>query len=297
MFVDCPLNEKGLHIARALLAERMEDAREIAFGLSRYPHYKVWKRDGILFFPFKVPKRMQLAMNKTYEYTASNVISDKVSPQLESERVKDYLNPHNKFLIDLLQMTSAFETPVTKNDISKWRLHHLNDTAEVSDVQHLWHTDRIFTTVKIIASGSEPWTSSIGPINFIKGSQRASISKLKFWHEKSKGRHMTLTECPQGYMHLPLDDSGFFDLMGYSRDSYIDMHIPPNTLVVLDTKGFHRREMGAKGKKRSMWFIGRKDVQSFTAFKRQNPFRKIPLSNRKSGHSKFEHNILTDKER
>ena len=108
---------------------------------------------------------------------------------------------------------------------------------------------------------------------------------------------MTLTECPQGYMHLPLDDSGFFDLMGYSRDSYIDMHIPPNTLVVLDTKGFHRREMGAKGKKRSMWFIGRKDVQSFTAFKRQNPFRKIPLSNRKSGHSKFEHNILTDKER
>mmetsp|Transcript_65 Transcript_65/g.103 ORF Transcript_65/g.103 Transcript_65/m.103 type:complete len:1250 (+) Transcript_65:58-3807(+) len=50
--VSHPLNAKGLHLFRCLLAERMNDRRRFALGLTSHPDYSEWHRNGILLRDF-----------------------------------------------------------------------------------------------------------------------------------------------------------------------------------------------------------------------------------------------------
>lgn len=239
-FVPSPLNTLGLHLLRALLAERMADARAGAQGLGSDPHYLVWKRDGIL--------------------------------------VKDFDEVGDGGLHRLLQVASGESVEAIPLPPYRWTPRDVTVTAE-HDPQNEWHIDTFASIVKVWLFDPSV-TVDEGPLEYVFGSHRETEPRLRWMHAYSlppakeallepsfrlEGNLAAVAAAPDFHTHCRESSKPILPLPGVKR-----------TLVIADTSGLHRRAPGLVGHTRRSWRLA---GDNDGGLKRLDPYRLLaPLA-------------------
>lgn len=128
------------------------------------------------------------------------------------------------------------------------------------DPQKDFHSDTFHPTMKAWLFLDDV-DETIGPFNYVPGSQRATSKRLTWDYENSvAGRELDNVYAKRGSLRISPDDlkaRGFADPVA--------MKVPANTLVMADTHGFHRRGDAAAGSSRLAIY----------AYSRSNPFHPL----------------------
>lgn len=216
-FVPSPLNVGGLHLLRALLAERMADARAEAAGLDAHPDYAAWRRDGVL--------------------------------------IKDFDEVGDEGLHGLLQMASGEREEAIPPPPYRWTVRNVTLNGEW-DPQNDMHIDTFASIVKVwIFDGSV--TPDHGPLEYVPGSHRETEPRLRWMHAYGlPPAKEALVEPSFRLLGSPAAAAAAADFVEACRKRSTPVLPLPGarrTLVIADTSGLHRRSEGEPGRTRVSW--------------------------------------------
>jgi len=215
-FVPLSLNYMGLHILRALLAERMHEARAQARGYNTHPDYVVYRRDGIL--------------------------------------IKDFAKMGEHGFKKLLQMASGEETLGIPQP--PFRLQWRNVTVEEKvDSQTDLHVDTVSAVTKVWFFLNPPGVSHAeGPLNYVRGSHRNTIGKLRWMHAYSLSPATAAMREPSFRLEGdPNATRAASEYVSWANENKFEVFPIPNarrTVVIADTSGLHARGLGIPGRTR-----------------------------------------------
>ena len=160
-FVPHPLNAKGLHVLRALLAERMTHRRRTRLGLTAHPLFKRMMRDGIVVLP---------SVQNLSELTTS--VMALVDP------AKLQVSGHS-YLAKLLQAFSGYKY-LDLEGFDDWS-HLVHHSA---DAQRWMHVDTFMPTWKAWIFKETPLHA--GPFTYVYGSHRNTEHKLRWLFNRTR---------------------------------------------------------------------------------------------------------------
>jgi len=216
-FVPHALNEKGLQLLRALLAERMGDARVRARGLHQHADFEAWQRDGFV--------------------------------------IKDFDEVGDAGLHKLLQMASGEHEVGIPLPPYKWTSRNVTVLAE-RDPQNDMHIDTFASIVKVWIFDASV-TPQHGPFEYVPGSHRESEPRLRWMHHYAMPpAREALVEPSFRLLGSPSAASAAADFVEHcSASSRPVLPLPGarRTLVIADTSGLHRRSAGVVGLVRRSW--------------------------------------------
>ena len=210
------LNEKGLSLLRAVLAEQMTLARRRHLGLHHHPDTVHWERDGMLL--------------KDFDY---------------------YTDEHNQQEFEeLLQMVAASKSITASSAQLHWV--ERNVTSVASDPQLEPHIDTFHSVVKMWVYERGVVTNETGPLHYMLGSHQNTRGKLQWMYNMSLPPATEAIKEPslrfRGHDHVVIVEPSSSDTTTSSMtmDSNILQPVLPldcyhRTLVIADMSGIHHR--------------------------------------------------------
>ena len=257
------LNRMGLHVARILLSDCCAAVRRLLIGRPfDLEHLRTYRRDGILVIANALPEdQFRLIQD---EARASVARSKRVCPPLDNDKrglsaveTFDGGREHfdggslNRFLdVDVQRMpaTAAFITSpwfvrlcealstwrIRAGDASVYWLRHGSEQSN-HDIQKDCHKDTFHTTAKSWLF-LETVTRDDGPLEYVPGSHRMTARRLRWEHRRAMAITSDVTMNPGGAFRV---SDAELDELGHGRP--VAYAVEANTLVIADTRGFHRR--------------------------------------------------------
>lgn len=261
-FVPHQLNTYGLHILRAVLAERIRD-KQLASMTNDLSDIDALMEDGILIKDFYSTKEMQSWMNKVQKsgslFHSPSFVHDDHSLRGLVEKLHGIESLPMKYLRNGRKLSFKVQE-VTHTE---W------------DSQTLIHTDRIFSSIKMFATDRKDISMVEGPLYFVKRSHRATAEKLRFWHELVQEPALAFKACPSGKVNFFTDDMDFLSQLGYRYSDAVYLNLTRFSVAIIDTVGFHRRTAANPGVKRYSWISSYGDTGTGEIFPKRNPFQSI----------------------
>jgi len=246
-FVLHPLNAQGLHLLRALLAERMAAARVAARGFDRHPDYASWQRDGL-------------------------ILKDLDDVDLNGD----------EGVLQLLRMVSGEDHTGIPQPPLQWQPR--NVTVQGSpDPQTQFHIDTFAPIVKVWVFQNPPGVDlDQGPLFFSRGSQRNSEAKLRWMHAYAQEPANEARAEPSFRLRGCAAATAAADDFVQAVEGNLSMEalfpaapVLPlqgvrRTLVIADTSALHARGKGVPGRVRSSWRLA---GDNDGGLPRLNPYR------------------------
>lgn len=263
-FVPHQLNTYGLHIFRAVLAERIRDEQlaRLTKDLSDID-YDTLMEDGIVIKEFYSTKEMQSWMSKVQK---SGSLFHSPSFVHDDHSLREF--------VEKLHELEALPTKYVRNGKRlSFKVQEVTHTEW--DSQTLIHTDRIFSSIKMFATDRKGISMSEGPLYFVKRSHRATAEKLRFWHEIVQEPALAFKACPSGKVNFFTDDMAFLAQLGYRHSDAVYLNLTQFSVAILDTVAFHRRTAANPGVKRYSWISAYGDTGTGEIFPKRNPFQSI----------------------
>jgi len=253
---DEELNRKGLYIFRVVLAEAIYD-REMTYNLHN-DYIRSFYEDGMVIIPdFIKGKELKRIRKKFYRLIAEqprdrfdNWKHSYLRLNKHHEELFSFFN--NPELIDLVRMANGRDDFVFHDKRVERLVHRDND------IQKQIHEDTFHPTIKFWFYLA-PMTLEQGPTRYVKGSHRSIPGRLA-WSQKliidaykssNKGTR-------EGSFRASAKE---IKAMGY-RNSITAEAIDGNSLVIVNTRGFHARGIAKDGTVRD----------AMTGLFRMNPF-------------------------
>lgn len=224
-YVRHDLNRKGMHVARAIIAQNVRDARLDAYSSSNSDDLEEWKRDGILIRPYLGEGQLD----------------------------------------ELLNVVSAEPpTTFCANSSCEWIQRNVTSKPGEDDPQFLAHMDSFATVVKVWLFRA-PLDARHGPLTFVKGSQRLDEPKLRWMHAYSqdeaalrepsfrlRGSHRAEAAAPD-FVRRCLENASpvlppvVAPRQKQQQPDQADLHSTNLTLVIADTSAIHFRARAHDG--------------------------------------------------
>ena len=255
------LNERGLHVARVALAQRIAASRRRRLaGLVSATDREDFARDGFIVRPDFLPGRQfaeLLDQVKSYrgglrEITEGDTVLRKIALGPQALAALPALgrllrSPEWRGLIRYVGSRDA-EPVVWIQSI----LRHAADGP--ADPQTALHADTFHPTVKAWLFLTDVAADS-GPFTYVPGSHRATPERLAWERRMSlDARHSPDRETRQGSFRI---DPAELAALGLPPPRVFA--VPANTLIVADTFGFHARGPSAGRSLRvEIWAYGRR---------------------------------------
>lgn len=254
------LNEKGLHLARRILARRMAERRRTACATALTPEDRAaFLRDGFLVKPNFLPQPMFDAMRQElfagqmnarefidgYSHTRLIPLDASTLPKLPATRTA-LVHPEYRALHDYvgsfrLQPYQFVQTV------------HSNFREAEPDVQSDFHMDTFYPTVKSwlflddVAEGEAGFT-------YVPGSHMPTRRHLAWERAASIGAAQAPDRSTrEGSIRIEPEQIA---RLGYPAP--VQFAVRANTLIVADTSGFHRRGITeARTRRIAIWSYAR----------------------------------------
>jgi hypothetical protein len=145
-----PLNARGLHALRALLAERIADHQRRKRGSTHHPLFARFARDGILVVPLGELRTLEGLLHSNHSYVDS-----------------------------ILHMASGYE------DINTGGFTPLREHAHTHpDEQFYMHVDTFIPSWKVFVFSRTALRQ--GPFHYVVGSHRNTEGRLRWLYERSR---------------------------------------------------------------------------------------------------------------
>ena len=261
------LNRLGLHVLRIVISHGIMGFRMWLFAFA-VPHEDrvFFRKNGyVLKTQFiddelfqKLRQEAQNYSGETREGRQGNTLTQRavLSPEARETvpAIDSFLNTPQ--LRKLSRFTAGnFRAPFFY--IEQVKNHH---TEGHEDPQKRFHTDTFHPTMKCWFFIDEV-TAENGPFTFIPGSNRLSFARLKTEYQKSVlGKDQENRYAQRGSMRY--HDT---EIEALNLPEPILFTIPPNTLVIANTFGIHKRSESGKSTRLSIY-----------GDSRTNPFNPIP---------------------
>lgn len=261
------LNRLGLHVFRAVLAHGVMGFRMwlLGFSLSKEDRQFYRKNGYLIKHNFLSDEDFQTLENEARNYTGEtregrqgNTLTQRavMSPEAQQNvpAIAKLLN--SKVLRSLAQYTAGhWRAPFYYIENVK---NHYAKGEE--DPQKNFHTDTFHPTMKCWFFIDEVSTEN-GPFTYIPGSNRLSKARLKAEYQKSiEGKDQAIRYARRGSMRYSDEEIAALGLVEPKQ-----MIVPPNTLVIANTFGIHKRTESGKSTRLSIY-----------GDSRTNPFIPIP---------------------
>ena len=233
IFDDYELNKKGLQILRCLLVERVFDSNRKKLGLDKHPDYEEYKKNGAIikedYFDQETFAQIRQSClrhlkNTRPSFTGSTPVYIDVSS--------------DEYFQSILKMCLG------NNEVIQPTLRLKHVVHDLRDDQHELHIDKLYPNIKIWFY-IEDIKHEHGPLHFVLGSHTNSYDKLKWIYDKSlmfsdpKNHVGEYKNYLWSRLAPGLDINAELKKLNMPPES--PMTFKKNTLIVVDTAGFHRR--------------------------------------------------------
>ena len=247
-------NSQGVHLARALLAERMLDTRRRALGASdprlnpaSNQDVATFAKNGFVILNLHAAQPNETVTHGRRQRTFRGI--GNISPAMHSR------------ILAILQFAAGDNTVVRAG----WRFKPVHVVHAVHDIQTVLHSDSFASTIKVFAF-AQPVSMADGPFNYANQSHRHSEGKLRLLQGLVSSDEFWACQSPRLYSDMQRQH-------GYYATP---LEVPANTMIIADTNGFHHRGRAHPGTRRdysTVFFPGlawsKRDVP------RLNPFRDL----------------------
>lgn len=281
------LNRLGLHPARIVLSELCVSARRLPLRLRYGALPSTFHRDGVLVAEAFLPADVFAAVRNEARARAQEIAKRHPRPRRIARGFgaqRPFEGGFDRFDGGTLNRFVAIDalTPLAARAIRDPRLSALSamsagalprperfwiyetihgDEAAAPDLQKELHRDTFHSTIKLWLF-LEDVRPEDGPFEYVVGSHRPTRSRLRWEHAQACAR--TSPEHPRRGGAFRIDEAELASLgLGPPRP----LPVPANTLVLADTRGFHRRGHAPEGASRLAIY----------ANLRTPPFSPIPL--------------------
>lgn len=261
------LNKMGLHVSRVVLAHGIMGFRMwlLGFSLSKEDRQFYRKNGYLVKHNFLSDEDFQALENEARNYTGEtregrqgNTLTQRAVMSPEAQKnvpaIAKLLN--SKTLRNFSQYTAGhFRAPFYY--IENVKNHYAKGDE---DPQKNYHTDTFHPTMKCWYFIDEV-TAENGPFTYIPGSNRLNKARLKAEYQKSvEGKNQAIRYARRGSMRYNEEE---ITALGLAEP--VAMTVPPNTLVIANTFGIHKRTESGKSTRLSIY-----------GDSRTNPFIPVP---------------------
>ena len=245
-----PLNAKGLHVLRWLLARVIVDERREQNGWRTHALYDRFKRDGILM------RKLQ-----HWEGSDRGVPLTTEESELIALATGRATNPY--LCADKDGATRDYPTNRTSGLIVRGSYAH---TFRDDDAQYQLHVDVYLPNIKFMVF-TETVVATNGPFHFVRGSHKASAAKARWLFERTLNKTDPSRGAGAAFRHVNEKGGWCTASSACLREAYNwQQHdlarsfgfplptatvVEAGTLVVVDTSGFHFRGIGVAGRLRA----------------------------------------------
>lgn len=258
------LNRMGLHIARVKLAHRMAWRRRARLEQGIAPeHRAAFKTQGFIAIENFLPSEQFSALREKilhHEAPAREMLQgDTITRRLAIDPPFLKAVPELRSLLGssmwrgLMRYVSSFD--IEPLYYIQTILPHRADAPP--DPQTAFHADTFHPTMKAWYF-LEDVADDEGPLTYVPGSHKLTVERLQ-WEREMSLRGPSALDRLSARGSFRIDEAGLARLgLGPARR----FAVPANTLVVVDTNGFHARAQSLRPSKRiEIW-----------AYSRRNPF-------------------------
>ena len=237
------LNKKGLHIFRCLLSERVADSRRNILGYDKHDYYQSFIEDGIIVIEDFMDSdnwdiiKEQANINKPYHLN---------------------LSTHQPFQ-DLIKLTTSM--PIDYPSLGTEHLIHIDNDRQF--VPEFLHSDIFQTSIKIWYY-LEDVSLEKGPFSYVYKSHRKNKYMLEWWYKMSCIACDVNHQDFEKYIYRDSSDKNNWDfspcLKSGATEEEINIELEKlnlpkitrlnkkeNTLIIVDTSGFHGRGKAKAG--------------------------------------------------
>jgi len=249
------LNRMGLHVLRIIVSHGVMGFRVwlLSFGVSSKDRQFFRKNGYVLKTQFLDDELFQRLKHEAKNYQGEtregrqgNTLTQRAVMSPEARQSTPAIDAFLKStsLVKLCQFTAGnFRAPFFY--IENVKNHYAEGEA---DPQKKFHTDTFHPTMKCWFFIDEVTTAN-GPFTFIPTSNRLSLARLKVEYQKSVlGKDQTNRYAQRGSMRYSTSDIDALDL-----PEPMPFLVPPNTLVIANTFGIHKRTESDKSTRLSIY--------------------------------------------
>ena len=260
---DKELTKKGLHIFRTLFAEKVAEGRRLFLGADKSPYYNDYINDGVIVIEDFIPKDLW-EIEKKIAHT--NVKNYKQGYHLNLSQNKEFQS--------LIVMTTAI--PMEYHTLGTEFLVHVDDDRQF--VPEFLHSDTFQPTVKIWLY-LEDVNLEKGPLSYVYSSHKKTFYILEWLYRLS---NIAVDDNHKDFEKYIFRDDTDVENWSFSPCLFAGadedginaelekLNLKPikrlvgkeNTLVMIDSSGFHGRGRAKAGVTRF----------SFRGGIRENPF-------------------------
>lgn len=262
------LNRCGLHVLRIIIAQSIMRLRFELLGLTiDKPLKHAFYKDGFMVIVNAIPaeqfERIKSEVANVHAEVRECKQGDTLTHRILLNETNTTAMPDTVAMLSSERYLSLHKFASGKNNrpvsyIQTIKNHFIDGPV---DPQKNLHSDTFHPTMKSWYF-LDDCNADNGPFTYLPGSQRLSMSRLKWEYRKS----ITISENGDKY-----SSNGSFratpeDLVSMGMGKPVGLCVPANTLVIANTHGFHRRGDAAKRSMRTeIWSISR-----------SNPFNPLP---------------------
>lgn len=237
------LNEKGLHVGRLQLAERMGDwRRKRLSGLVEHEDAESYYRDGFVVRRNALPEdqfqklKLEVTENRfqAQEMWQGHTVTrfTPITRQMTQDLPEFGAFMNGKLFQGLLKFVGSWNA----DPISFIHTVFADPQRGERDPQTVFHSDTFQPTAKCWYF-LEDVEDTEGPFTYVPGSHRLTPARIA-WEQRQAIEVSTGERTMNSLGSFRIGEEELAEL-GYSAP--VRLAVPANTLVVADTHGFHRR--------------------------------------------------------
>ncbi len=244
---DVELNKKGLHIFRCLFAERVFDERRKVLGYNNNQYYDTFKNEGAI------------VIENYFQENEWNQIKDISNKNLNIGNPTNINLTQDNFFQDLIKLATAL--PNGYQSLGTEFLVHIDGDRQF--VPEYLHSDIFQPSIKIWLY-LEDVSLDKGPLSYVMGSHRKNPKVLEWWYKMSCIACDETHKEFETYIYRDSSDKNNWDfspcLKSGASEEEINIELEKldlpeitrfskkeNTLIIVDTSGFHGRGKAKAG--------------------------------------------------
>jgi len=235
---DDELNEAGLQVYRYLAYEQAFEDKMKQSKLYGSNYHSELIEDGFIRIDNFLSKELLELVHRNINKIPTNILERTNCENLGLNlRISDMKNIQNIF--KLCQADSNY----TEETLYFRKISHMPFSERCEDSrQYNFHVDKFYPNFKVWYFPFEVEEKN-GPLGMFKGSHRCTVEKMQWVHDRSINKkdwsrlHYNVNDYEE-----PASDVGL--------SSPITFAVPSNTMVIVDTRAFHRRTPAETGKLR-----------------------------------------------
>lgn len=246
-------NDFGLYISRCIYSENY-----INYKFEKYrrdnEYFNKYMEDGYLVIENFLPENefslietdFNNIVKNTNLYSNGGYGLKKIFYNNLSENIINFY--HNEKLTELLKLCSFdLEGKDIKNNQRNY-IEILSHVKTSEDPQKVWHVDTFHPTCKWWFYTKDILDKELGPLEYVKGSHRNTIEKLKHEHKTINdvlSNNLKCDETKEG--SLRFFNSNLIKELGFKDEDFKKLFYKKNTLIITNNRGIHRRGHGKIG--------------------------------------------------